>query len=271
MEAQRPDKVGYRNMRAFVFASALLLALAYVPNAQADAGTGGPRQYPQFRTASGLPGGCFGVTREGRFDIGGALSFSTPIGFSLSRGQMIGLVSAMSYDTQFQFIDFNQSDELKGINGTLAGMAGFSGSWGSATVSIMALSRILDHVINLQYQLPIRNRRLGVSVGVQDLFSKGGSMGNTYADDGKCSRSVFSAATYELSPGTFVSLAYGNYRFDDITGNISFPLTHQLKGCIEYDGYGWNTLASYSPSKQIQVSLGYVNQDYAFWSVCYRF
>lgn len=235
-----------------------------------DAATGGPRQYPQFRTASGLPGGCFGVDARGRFSIDGALALSTPIGYSLSREQFVGLVSAMSYDSNWNFIDVNQKDELKGVNGTLAGMAGFGGKWGSATVSYMVLSRILDNVINLQYQFP-RTGQLGVSVGVQDLLSQGGSMGDTYAQDGKCSRSVYVSSTYEVGKSSFVSLSYGNYRFDGITGNVSFPIASRVKGCLEFDGYDWNTLAAYSPSQQLQVSLGFVGRKYAFWSACYRF
>jgi len=258
-------------MHAIVSAGACLIAVFAAPLVLADAASGGPKQYPQFRTASGLPGGCFAVNAEGRFHVGGALALSTPIGYSLSRGQMVGLVSAMSYDSQFQFVDPNQSDELKGINGTMAGMAGFSGKWGSATVSYMVLSRILDSVINVQYQLPLRDKKLGASIGVQDLFSKGGSMGDTYADDGKCSRSVFGAGTYRLAPGTFLTLAYGNYRFDGVTGNVSFPLASRMKGCIEFDGYDWNALAAYSPDKRIQMSIGYVNRKYAFWSAALRF
>lgn len=247
------------------------VALTLTVHGWADAASGGPRQYPQFRTASGLPGGCFGVNSQGRFDINGALSLSTPIGYSLVRGQRVGLVSAMSYDSNWNFIDPNQDDELKGINGTLAGMVGFDGRWGSATLSIMALSRILDHVINIQYQLPSTHDRLGLSVGVQDLFSKGGSMGHTYADDGKCSRSVYAAATCELSKGSFATLAFGNYRFDNLTGNLSFPVAKNLKGCVEYDGYDWNTLATYAPVDRVQVSLGFINRKYAFWSAVYRF
>lgn len=258
-------------MPIFRSAAAFVCVVGLACSAAADAATGGVRQYPQYRSVSGLAGGCFAVTPEGRFNSKGALSFSTPIGFSLSEGQRVALVSSMSYDGQPRFFEMDNTDRFKGVNGTMAAHFGFSGKWGRATVTGMALSRILDHVFNLQYQLPLRSDKVGVSVGVQDLLSQGGSMGHQYEDDGKCSRSVFAVATYGFGREVFASLAYGNYRFDGVTGNVSFPIAPNMKACAEYDGFDWNVLATFSPTERISLSLGVVNRKYAFWSATYKF
>lgn len=177
----------------------------------------------------------------------------------------------MSNSTSFKFGDSNAKDKFKGVNGTLLGLAGFSGEWGAATIGYMVLSTKLDHVINLQYQLPLRTKAAGVSIGVQDLMSEGGSMGDTYALDGKCSRSVYVAGTVDAGRGVYATAAYGNYRFDGVVGNLSFPVAPKTKACIEFDGFDWNVLTTYSPTANTAVSIGLVNRNYAFWSIAYRF
>src|SRR5688500_11017793 len=62
----------------------LLCALGTTGSGQFIAGH---REYPQFRNAASLPGSLHGITRKGNAEFAGAMSISTPVGYSFLRGQ----------------------------------------------------------------------------------------------------------------------------------------------------------------------------------------
>lgn len=70
---------------------------------------------------------------------------------------------------------------------------------------------------------------------------------------------------------SFSQSTFGNHRFDNLTDSLSFPVAKNLKGCVECDGYDWNTLATYAPEDRVQAGLGFINRKCAFWSAVYRF
>ena len=159
--------------------------------------------FPQFRVLSGLPGGGFGVGKDGIPSINGALAFTTPIGYSLGARRFAVTFGSVSFDRRFRAIDSGGSNTQGGSgNGTLAAMAGFEiPRWGRFTVSHTYLSSIGDNAQNLPWQLPIREDRVGVSIGVQDITGKGGSSGENLPGDGASSRSIYVAATTKAGPG----------------------------------------------------------------------
>jgi hypothetical protein len=51
--------------------------------------------------------------------------------------------------------------------------------------------------------------------------------------------------TYEVQPGSFVTLGLGDYRFKGVFGSACTDVIPRLKGVLEYDTFGWNVGAGY--------------------------
>jgi hypothetical protein len=223
-----------------------LLALA--PGASAQEGFLGRGRYPQFRNVSGLPGGSFGVTPDGHPGIMGALALSTPIGYSLSDFRVVVALANMSEDARPRVFDVSETDQGRvRSNGTAAAMIGFRlGPLGRLTYSKTFLSEELDNVTNLQYQIPLKDSKLGLSLGVQDVFDDGGSAGEADPTDKESSRSPFVVGTYDFGRNVYGSLGVGTRRFRGGFANVSVPLGARGRAMAEYDGFGLNFGAAYS-------------------------
>ena len=63
------------------------LLLGLVGQVFAQSQLNGPKQYPELRTMSGLPGGLFGLDFNGVPTFSGAMAISTPVGASLGQSQ----------------------------------------------------------------------------------------------------------------------------------------------------------------------------------------
>ena len=247
-------------------------------------GFSGKGQYPQYRGASGLPGGFFSLNYEGTPTMKGAMAMTTPIGYSLSNYHFAGGFSNMSYDSKFRFPRVNEDGEY--ANGTGIAMMGFSTKFGNFTVADMIHSNLGDNVINLLWQAPVKKQGLGLALGVQDLLERGGSAGVNQDGDHDNRRTVFGVATYEIQPGTYVSLGVGDHRFKGVFGNASHNITPRLKVFGEYDTYNWNYGVAYDmgffgpqPTNyntledketrrgNIFMTLGFVRQNRLNWGV----
>jgi hypothetical protein len=209
----------------------------------------GPRQYPQFRNMSGLPGGLFGVTSSARPSMSGAMAISSPIGYSLGDYHVAAGFANMSKDRRLRFPK-SRSDNAD-ANGTAQGMVGIPTSFGNVTLVGMIHSGIGDSVLNVQFspkleKLGLDVKGLGVSFGVQDAFSTGGAAGNRQPGDGDISRSYFVAATYEVSPGVHVTVGKGDRRFQGLFGSASFNAGKRVKFVIENDTFNTNYAIAYN-------------------------
>ncbi|MBV6458514.1 MAG: hypothetical protein HONBIEJF_01644 [Fimbriimonadaceae bacterium] len=237
--------------------------------------------FPQFRVLSGLPGGGFGIGKDGVPSINGALAFTTPIGYSLGARRFAVTFGSVSFDRRFRALDSGGSNTQGGSgNGTLAAMAGFEiPRWGRITISHTYLSSIGDNAQNLQWQLPLRLRHdtLGVSIGVQDITGKGGSSGENLPGDGASSRSFFVAGTIKAGPG-HLSAGIGTRRFRNGFASYSVPLANRFNALLEYEGWHWNAGLAIrlgeiggNPRVQAVSTFGLVRGKYAFWNLSFAF
>lgn len=193
---------------------------------------------------SGLAGSAFPVGKDGLPSYEGAMALSTPIGYSLTKWSFVAGIGSLSFDTSLRFPGGRENQRR--TNGTAQFMVGVPlGSAGDLTVSYMVLSSILDNALNVQFTPGKQEGKLRYSIGVQDLGGGGGSAGEQHPNDGDSSRSFFSVTTYEISPGTHVSVGTGTNRFKSVFGNISTSLGANMKGMVEYDAFNWNVGVAY--------------------------
>ncbi len=269
--------------------TAVVLGFLFVGGSALAQPLSGARQYPQFRNMSGLPGGLFGVNSMGRPSMWGAMGISTPVGYSLSDYHVALGFANMSRDRTLRFP--NGSRDASDANGTGQAMIGIPTSYGAVTISGMLHSGVGDSVLNLQYAPSFGPRGLGVkglgvSVGVQDAFSTGGSAGQGQPSDNDSSRSYYVVATYEIKQGIHVSLGKGDRRFAGLFGNASISVGPRVKLVVENDTFNTNYAVAYSlgPLKKpdpryllsseddprrgdVVMSLGIIRQSRIFWGL----
>ena len=238
----------------------------------------GPHQYPAFRTISGLPGGGFGVRPDGLPAFDGAMAFSTPIGYSLSNWN--GTLSATN-TSDYWFFRLPHITGHRGnddSNGKVTGCGGVSlGHFGSLAGGFMIISSDRDTAFNVQYQMPLFYKNVGVSAGVQDT---GGTRGDRAggAVGVQNSQSFYGAVTVPLKYGVYVSGGWGTRRFGKGFANVSVPIGSRFKAVLEDDGLGVNEALSWDPraagsyklfgrSISTTTMIGFVNSRYAFWSL----
>jgi hypothetical protein len=267
-------------------AAALAFALSGVAWAQND--LSGFDQFPQFRSLSGLPGGGFGVLRNGDPSFRGAMGFSTPIAHSLGRGRFAFVGANTSFNRR---LGFDRTTREDSANSTAAGMFGLSTPWGNLTTSGMILSGIGDNVLNLHFSPRLQREdeyslqegpRIALGVGVQDVFSTGGSSGQNIdlTIGGRTSRSFYAVATAELTPDLYVSVGTGTRRFRGVFANASYNVTPWLKGVAEYDAFNWNYGVAgdlfrvpIGSDRAVQATafLGFVRGKHLTWSLGFSF
>lgn len=259
--------------------SLLLLAITTVA---AFAQIGGPGEYPQFRSMSGLPGSGYGVKGDGSIHAMGAWSISTPIAYGLQPWQFALGVGSLSPNSTPRFLD-TSTGESKG-NGTGQITVGLPiGKYGQATYTFMILSGRLDNAGNLTWTPPGQNGPIRFGAGVQDISGGGGTQGEGPGGlDPGSSRSFFVVGTWEGPYGIHASLGKGTNRFQRVFGNASANITPNSKVVVEHDGFNWNVGLGYdfgsigkSPREGADlgasVFLGLIRGKYAYWSLGFRF
>jgi len=219
--------------------------------------------YPEFRYASGLPGGGFGVSPEGHVGFDGALQLNIPIGYTPGWGNAAIAASSANinggFPTSFSGVD---------VNGTLTigfGMFGKNALWFSHMGTGEA--NFLEPAQNVQYQLvPETKDCPGISIGVIDLFNgRTKSLLTPFAGN---ARSYFVAATREFGTEEhplYATLGFGNGRFHTVFAGLSYQPLDRLKLLAEYDGWNPNVGAAWDAIRTKQwhalLMLGVVDMD----------
>lgn len=252
-----------------------LALLVAAPCAFGQAALAGAGQYPEARSLSGLSGGASALLPNGVPSIRGAMSLSTPIGYTLGNNRAILVGANTSANGSPRWFDGDVAEN--GSNGTAAMLFGMGLDGGNFAVSLVQTSRLSDdRIINLQVSPSRAYGRLGLSFGVQDLLDQTKTT-PTYSDS---TDSYFAAATYELGGGNYLSVGGGTERFKNGFSNMSVQLYSGAKGMIEYDGFGWNygagfTLDSISVANSSKVPatlfIGTCQGRYMTWSLSFQF
>ncbi len=239
-------------------------------------------QYPQFRTLSGLPGSGFGILPDGTPSFNGAMSFSTPIGYSLSNWHVAMDTANTSNTGLFKFIHLARNESTSSI-GKAYFMFGIPlGRFGSFTASYWILSAFLDQALNFQYQLPIHWHNIGVSLGVQDWYGRVGTGPSTNPLGQYRSQSWYGAVTMPFAHGIYASAGWGVKRWQKGFFNVSVPIQKRFKFMLEHDGFNFNLGLAWDPQlfrgvklggRQVQSTLmmGLVRAKYAYWSLNFSF
>lgn len=201
--------------------------------------------YPQFRYASGLPGGGNGVTPDGHIGFDGAMQVNIPVGYTPGWGNFMATASTAAINGGFP-------DSFKGsdVNGTMTlgfGIFHKHALWFSHMGTGAGSDPSLEPAYNVQVELfEERENRPGISIGVTDLLS-------TRADDiaepfKGGARSVYVVATRECGTPErplYLTLGLGTGRFEPIFGGVSYQPADRLKVFAEYDGLVPNVGAAY--------------------------
>jgi hypothetical protein len=246
-----------------------LAALSY-----AQAGFAGKRQYPQARSLSGLPGGGAAVLPNGRPAIQGALTLSTPIGYTLDGESALLIGGTTSASGSLAWFDGDVA--TNGSNGTAAVIFGMRFSDATFGVSLVQTSRLPeDRVVNLQVSPNRQSGRLGFSVGVQDLLDNT----VTTPDYHESAQSLFVATTYEAGDGVYLTAGAGTRRFSKGFASVSAPLVRGTRAMVENDGFGWNyglavrlfDIPQSGRPAQASMFIGSCQGRYTTWSLSLRF
>ncbi|MBS1718664.1 MAG: hypothetical protein JSS72_13130 [Armatimonadetes bacterium] len=249
-----------------------LLSLAACLSAQGE--LSGPREYPQFRTLSALPGGLFGVLPGGKPDFSGAMAISTPIAYALGSRHFAAGLGNTSVNSRFAFFDKHGSS-TNTSNGTGFVMGGVTTPVGELCGTYMVLSSKGDQVYNFQFS-PRMEGKVRVGVGVQDAGSHGGASGDPLDFTlHYTSRSYYSVATADLGKGNYASVGYGDQRFGGVFGNVSAQVTPKLKALVEYDVFNWNfglaTPVYQRNGATATLFAGMIRGKYATWGLTATF
>lgn len=222
---------------------------------------------------SGLPGSGWAVRPDGSTGPGGAMSLSTPIGYSMADWHYAVAISNLSANSALSFPRGSERN-LRG-NGTGVLAIGVPlGRYGSATVSHMVLSNLGDNAQNVVWAPPGQRGPVRFVLGVQDVSGQGGTQGEGPGrqDPGE-SRSYFVAATWEARPGLHVGGGFGDTRFRRGFASASYAFGGRATAIFEHDGYNWNAGLAYDLAAGkggVVATLGLFRGEFAYWSLAWR-
>jgi len=268
-------------MRRALF-SACLLVLSVAALAQSE--LTGKDQFPQYRTLSGLVAGGYGLNMDGTPSFRGAMALSTPVGQSIGAGRFAFALANTSSTASPRF--FDNGHEARS-NGTLVGMMGVGSPIGNLTVGGMVLSSKGDNVLNLHFSPKLGTSQFAIGVGAQDVFSTGGSSGESIDNPqgGGLSRSLYVVGTAQFADTGYISAGIGTRRFHRPFGNVSYNVLSPVKAMVEYDSFNWNYGFGFDlghfgigsiggdPDRKVnaQAYLGYVRGKYFTWVLSLSF
>lgn len=265
-------------------AFASLVACGAMSQAQAE--LSGRDRFPQFRGLSGLSGGGFGVTREGKPSFAGAMTYTTPIGYTMGGTSIAFGAGLISIDRSFRFGGFSESTTTRDGNGTGFVLGGFNlPGAGRVAAGFSLLSGLGDNISTLQFS-PNLEGRIQFSAGCQDMGGSGGSAGEGRPGDSDSSRSFYAAATSEVTQGVFLTAGAGTRRFQKGFGSLSAQISPKFKALVEHDGWNLNFGVAYNPgplykvdnwdaarvrTAELTMFAGLIQGRYAGWSVVVSF
>jgi hypothetical protein len=234
-----------------------------------------PGQYPSLRNLNGLPGQAYGINRQGHPDFLGAFSYSTPVAYTLTDWHWVLSGTFVSNNLTPSFADNARTGGSDAANGTAVLQIGARiGNFGDLSYGFSLLSSELDNIGSAQFT-PTQYGPVVFAIGVMDVSGSGGSSGFGNAGDNDSSRSPYLVATYESTPGTFLTFGYGSTRFRGVFGSASTPITPRLKALLEYDTFHWNQMLAYDIGKvgnaHLTATLGTQAGRYAAWAISVSF
>jgi hypothetical protein len=202
------------------------------------------REFPEFRYISGLPGGGFGVTPDGRVGFDGALQMNVPVAYTPCGGNYVLGYWSGSTDPW----DVTLDTEGPKVNGTGLLAAGFGKSDHGVYVAFMPTSKESEAVWNFQIQLRRDDwDKPAFAVGVQDSADQRDRVRGGRGGGG---RSYYGVATGRLGTEekfVFLTLGWGGGRFNSRPfGGISWPFHDKFTAFVEYDGFNANVGLAHS-------------------------
>lgn len=226
--------------------SIVAVAVSAVAFGQAD--IAGPQQYPQFRGLSGLPGGGFPLTYDGRIAYGGAMGLSTPVAYGLGHWRVIGTFSFLATEEGGFPLLSGSGGELFAANGTATqGFGIYAKGVGHFSIINMIVSTRGDNTTNYQLSIPVSgDERTVLALGIQDVSGQIGSAGDTFpVEDRRLSRSGYVVLTTPLGEWGNVSGGWGTERFRRPFVNVSGWVDQRTVLFVEQDGYNVNAGGAY--------------------------
>jgi len=232
----------------------LFILLGTLSAACAQKDLSGTRQYPQFRTTSGLPASGFTLGTDGKPSAQGVIAISIPVAYSLGQGVWVGGLHFTASNMQFRFPRFDSKESDFNGNGTAWLMTGLGGRWGNLTASAMVLSSKLDNAFNFEYTPPSQKGPLTFGLGVQDVAGNGGTSGQAIDDvHAGNSRSYFACGTWQARKDVYVTAGWGTNRFRFGFAGASWNLDPRWSLTVEHDGYNFNGGVAYRVGKLTSI------------------
>jgi hypothetical protein len=211
----------------------LMTATSLMASAQTEL-----REFPEFRYTSGLPGGGWGVTRDGIPGFDGALQLNVPVAYTPHRGAIVGF-STGSLDRSLP-VDVSGHE----VNGTGYIALGMGKSGQGLYVCEMPTSESWEPVQNLQQQFMAEGaQQPAVAFGMQDIFeNRDRYVGAPNALHDTDSPYVVATRQFgtERQP-VYVTFGWGWGRFNStFIGGVSWRAAEKLTIFGEYDGFNPN-------------------------------
>jgi len=255
-----------RGFRSFV--STIVLSLPLAASAQFGPGA----EYPQFRALGGLPGTGVAVGDNRKPGFRGALTYNTPVAFSLGHLKGALAASSVSNDRSLKWFDTDGRETDRG-NGTGAVLLGYELGRYNFTGSLMFLSSIGDNVFNLHFEVPKRvnldiyeEKFVTFGLGIQDIVGDGGFRPeNDPKGDGN-SRSVYGVATAKFMEDAYVSAGIGSGRFKRGFLSASYGFKRWVKAFAEHDGFGLTYGLAVGDGPAVG-QIGFTDGDKAFFTL----
>lgn len=215
----------------------------------------GRDRYPQYRDISGLPGGGFGVNREGYVSFLGAYALTTPLGISMRSGENV-----FGFATRSDNLTLTSPGVSSDTGANSAGSAqfifGISTGIGDITIAHFVMSSRLDNTQNIQFSPKIKSDSWNFSIGVQNYRGRGQRSGEMVAGDEEFSRSVYVAATCEYKQGNYFTIGKGDHRYQGLFANHTYSFDERFKHMIEWDRFGFNQMLYYACPVPFLVNKG---------------
>ena len=221
--------------------------------------------YPQYRYASGLPGGTFGVDPDGHAGFVGAMQINIPIGYTPGAGNYALAASAGAVDGGFP-------TDISGdpVNGTVAWGFGLNGPNHALWLMDMntGKGRSGESAYNAQFQIKRQDEKWpGISVGVLDWADQRPAHHSRITAGG--GRSFFTAATWDAGTPAkplYYTLGLGTRRYNGFFAGVSYQPLQRVKLMAEYDGWSPNIgvgydIAHYQDNWHLTGAVSLIDMD----------
>jgi len=200
--------------------------------------------YPQYRYASGLPGGTFAVDPDGHAGFEGVMQINIPIGYTPGAGNYALAASAGAIDGSFP-------TQMSGprVNGSVPWGFGLGGPDHAVWLADMNTGHANtgESAYNAQFQIKRQSEKWpGISMGVLDWADQRPARLSRFTQGG--GRSFFAAATWEAGTPEkplYYTVGLGTRRYNGLFAGLSYQPQERVKLMAEYDGWNPNIGVAY--------------------------